>query len=185
MDRTIRGLQPRTVWDLGANTGTFSRLAAKHAALVASWDMDRDCVEQNYRTARQRGERAIVPLVMDLANPGPALGWAHAERKSLAERGPADLVLALGLIHHLAIGTNVPLDRAASFMARIGRDLIVEFVPKHDVQVQRMLATRRDVFDQYCREHFERQFARWFSIEEVLAIPGTCRTLYFMRGRNS
>jgi len=103
---------------------------------------------------RDEGD-GIPPLLADLANPSPALGWAHRERRSLEQRGPADALLALALVHHLAIGRNVPLERIAEYFARLGRALVIEFVPKSDVQVKGMLAAREDIFDDYTAEGFE------------------------------
>jgi hypothetical protein len=122
-------------------------------------------------------------LFLDLTNPSPALGWAHAERMSLADRGPADLVLALGLVHHLAISNNVPLERVAAFLARLARQLVIEWVPKSDSQVERLLATRRDVFGNYERAAFEAEFGRHFTLEGSIPIEGTQRSLYRMRSR--
>ena len=104
---------------------------------------------------------------------------------SLAERGPADVVLALALVHHLAIGNNLPFARIAEFLAVLGKTLIIEFVPKGDSQVRRMLASREDVFGDYTPRHFENDFERWFAIEERMPIPETQRTLYRMRRRAS
>ena len=117
---------------------------------------------------------------MDLTNPSPALGWAHRERMSLEERGPADALLALALVHHLAIGHNLPLDRIAAFFARLGRTLVIEFVPKSDSQVQRMLRSREDIFPSYTREGFEAAFRSAFRIEEAQPVAGSERLLYRM-----
>ena len=118
-----------------------------------------------------------------MTNPSPRLGWANAERDSFTDRGPADVVLALALIHHLAIGSNVPLDQIAEWFGKLGRHLIIEFVEKEDSQVVRMLATRRDVFENYSRDGFERAFGNVFEIQSAHPIPKTKRTLYLMRNR--
>jgi ribosomal protein L11 methylase PrmA len=173
---------PRTVWDLGANDGRFSRLASRRGAFTVAWDLDPVCVERNFLQAQSTGEKNLLPLLIDLTNPSPALGWAHAERQSLVERGPAELVLALGLIHHLAIGNNVPLERLASFLAALGRKLIIEFVPREDAQVQRMLSSREDIFGAYDRAGFESAFGRHFRIECSHPLPGV-RRLYLMTRR--
>ena len=89
---------------------------------------------------------------MDLTNPSPGLGWESEERDSLLERGPCDAALALALVHHLAIGNNLPLPMVARFLARVCRTLIIEFVPKSDSQVQRLLASREDIFPDYTRQ---------------------------------
>ena len=170
--------RPQQVWDLGGNTGRFSRVAAARGARVVCWDIDPGCVEANWRHVREHRETGVLPLLLDLTNPSPALGWAHAERDSLAQRGPADLVMALGLVHHLAISNNVPLGRVAAYLARLGRRLIIEFVPKEDSQVRKLLATREDIFADYDTAGLERALARHFTIERKTAIPGTARTLY-------
>jgi ribosomal protein L11 methylase PrmA len=176
-----RGL--RTVWDLGANTGEYSRAARATGARVISFDIDPAAVERNYRRVRAEQEEGILPLRMDLTNPSPALGWAHRERMSLEERGPADAVLALALVHHLAIGNNLPLDRIAGFLARLGRTLVIEFVPKSDSQVQRMLRTREDVFPSYTREGFEAGFRSAFRIDDAQPVVGSERLLYRMTAK--
>jgi ribosomal protein L11 methylase PrmA len=185
VDQTLARLQPSMVWDLGANDGTFSRLAVDRGIHVLSFDVDPAAVEKNYRSMVQRGEESLVPLVMDLTNPSPACGWAGQERLSLQQRGPADLALALALVHHLAIGHNVPLDRLAAFFASLARALVIEFVPKADSQVQRMLATREDVFDDYTQNAFEHAFAREFEVEEAIPVAGSLRTMYVMRRRRA
>lgn len=177
-------VRPATVWDLGANTGAFSRLASARGAMTVSFDIDPAAVEKNYLDTRRRNENKILPLTMDLTNPSPALGWDHAERASLAERGPADMVLALALVHHLAISNNVPLERIARFFARLGSTLVIEFVPKSDSQVKRLLATREDVFPDYERPGFERAFSPYFDILASRSVEGSERSIYLMRRKS-
>ncbi|HEY3209480.1 MAG TPA: class I SAM-dependent methyltransferase [Actinomycetota bacterium] len=174
---------PKSVWDLGANTGLFSRVAAEDGSNVVSFDLDPGAVELNYREVVSRNETNILPLVMDLTNPSPAIGWENQERASLAERGPVDLVMALALIHHLAIANNVPLERIAEFFGTLAPWLLVEFVPKGDPMVERLLATREDIFPDYTRQGFERSFGQRFAIVRRQPIAGSDRVLYLMRGR--
>jgi hypothetical protein len=176
LDRVDSGM----VWDLGANTGRFSQLACERGHLTIAFDVDAGAVELNYRECRRRDERSCLPLVMDLTNPTPGLGWAGSERMSLLARGPASAVLALALVHHLAIGNNVPLTELASFFAQCGKWLIVEFVPKDDPQVQRLLVSREDIFDSYTPEGFERAFGQTFAIRDRQVVPGTSRHLLLM-----
>lgn len=171
--------QTGTCWDLGANTGEFSRIAAARGLGTVAWDIDPAAVERAYR-AHPEG---VLPLLQDLANPSPGLGWAGAERDPLADRGPADVVLALALVHHLAIGNNVPLSDVAAYFARLGRALVIEWVPKEDSQVRRLLASRRDVFPGYTQEGFEAAFSGPFEVERREPIAGTARTLYRMKAR--
>jgi hypothetical protein len=170
---------------MGGNDGTFSRLSAAAGAYTICADIDPSAVEKNYRAARRAGASSLLPLVLDLTNPSPALGWRHQERFSLLDRGPADLVIALALIHHLAISNNVPLGRLAEFFAAAGRSLIIEFVPKNDSQVQKLLASRVDIFPNYTIEQFEAEFGRLFSIERKELVGDSVRTLYCMRRRES
>lgn len=173
--------RPEMVWDLGANTGVFSRLASNAGAQTVAWDIDPAAVEKNYRECRLTSEPRLLPLVGDLTGPSPDLGWALKERRSLVSRGPADLVLALALVHHLAIGNNVPLGRVAAFLAEVGHWAIVEFVPKSDSQVKRLLASREDVFDTYTREDFETEFSRSFQIVESVPVPDSERVITLLR----
>jgi ribosomal protein L11 methylase PrmA len=175
--------RPRSVWDLGANTGRFSRLATEQGASTVAFDVDPACVERNFLDGVARGERKTLPLWLDLTNPSPALGWDHNERSSLLDRGPVDLAMALALVHHLAISGNVPLERIASFLRKACQTLIIEFVPKGDSQVQRLLASRADVFHDYTSDGFEAAFVEHFAIERAEPIVETERTLYLMRAR--
>ncbi len=100
----------RVVWDLGANVGTYSTIAAGDGRQVIAFDQDASSVEHHWRSLSAEARASVLPLVMDLTNPSPALGWALEERRSLVQRGPADLIMALALVHHLAIGNNVPLE---------------------------------------------------------------------------
>jgi ribosomal protein L11 methylase PrmA len=172
---------PRQVWDLGANTGVFSRLASQRGWYTVALDVDAAAVENDYQTARAAGERNLLPLLMDLTNPSASLGWAQRERQSLLERGPVDAALALALIHHLAISNNLPLAHIAQFLSEVCEWLIIEFVPKSDSQVQRLLTSRADIFPQYHATAFEQVFAERFEILARVPIPETERTLYLMR----
>jgi len=181
----LRSISPRplTAWDLGANTGEFSRLAASEGIATVAWDVDIAAVEKAYRYVRKEKTGNLLPLVQDLTNPSPSLGWAASERDSLAARGPADVILALALIHHLAIGNNVPLPWIARNWADLAAWAIVEFVPKEDSQVQRLLRARKDVFPTYDQAGFEGAFGERFEIRRRQKIAGTERTLYLLRRR--
>ncbi len=179
--RFVEKASPRTAWDLGANNGLFSRELSRRGVETTASDIDPAAVEQNYLAVKANAEQHLLPLVIDLTNPSPSLGWAHHERESLLERGPVDLVMALALIHHLAISNNVPLASVAQFFASAARWAIVEFVPKSDSQVKRLLATRKDIFDRYTEEGFEQAFGGYFTIEEKVPISGSERTLYLFK----
>ncbi len=126
---------------------------------MVALDVDPGAVERHYRRLRAEGRQDTLPLLADLTNPSPAQGWGSAERASLLARADADVILALALVHHLAIGANVPLPMIASLFARLAPQAVVEFVPKEDAMVQRLLASRRDVFPGYTVEGFREAFA--------------------------
>jgi len=169
---------PGNVIDLGANDGMFSRIAAASGRFTVSADSDPAAVEKNYLMMKRNAEANILPVLIDVMNPSPPIGWANEERASFFERAGNDsTVMALALVHHLAIGQNVPLEMIASYLSRIGNDLIVEFVPKEDTQVRGMLALRKDVFPGYSRSAFEAILARYAAIEEASGIGDSLRTL--------
>ncbi len=171
---------PKTVWDLGANTGLFSRIASDRGIQTVSFDIDPLAVEKNYLECVEKGETNILPLLLDLTNPSPAIGWENRERMSVLERGRPDTVLALALIHHLAISNNLPLGDIAGFFSKMCNSLIIEFVPKNDSQVQRLLASREDIFPDYTQEVFENVFREYFTIQKSVGIKGSERILYLM-----
>jgi hypothetical protein len=185
VEQFVEAVKPQTVWDLGANVGLYSRIASDRGIRTIAFDADPAAVEKNYLECRRAEEKHLLPLVLDLTNPSPAIGWANQERMSLEARRPADLLLALALVHHLAIGNNVPLASIARFLAGICGALIIEFVPKADSQVQRMLATREDVFSDYTRESFERAFGEHFVIEASEPIAESQRTMHLMRRKKA
>jgi hypothetical protein len=175
------GIDKPSIQDLGANDGKFGREVSNLASIVVCHDIDETAVEKNYLAGKADNDRKILPLVQNLVNPSPATGWANAERDNFADRGPLDVSMALALIHHLAISNNLPLDWIAAYFSRLSRYLVIEFVPKQDSQVQRLLSTRRDIFPDYTQEGFESAFAKSFELILVNPVPGTERTLFLMK----
>jgi hypothetical protein len=170
-------------WDLGANTGVYSAMAADAGYRVVAWDQDAASVERHWRRVRGDANPGILPLVLDLANPSPAIGWALEERASFLERGEPDVMLALALVHHLAIGNNVPLASVASLFARIAPRAIVEFVPKDDPMTRRLLAARRDIFDHYTIDGFREAFGGPFRIGREAPVADSSRTIFLLERR--
>jgi hypothetical protein len=175
------GDQLKIIQDFGANTGEFSRIAAKHCELVVSQDIDPVAVEANFRQNTTNGPANILPLIQDFSSPSPAIGWGNAERSSFLERSHCDALLVLALIHHLAISNNVPLPNIAKLFSSMTRWLVIEFVPKADSQVARLLATREDIFINYTQQGFEEAFSKHFSIEKIAPVPESERLLYLMK----
>lgn len=174
-------ISPATVWDIGANTGLFSRLASSRKIQTISFDIDPAAVEKNYLDVVAEGETHILPLCCDFTNPSAGIGWDNRERMSILERGPADTILAMALTHHLVISNNLPFEKIARFFYSLCNSLIIEFVPGSDSQVKRMLSTREDIFPQYTRHGFEGAFKKFFSIVMVNQIKDSERLLYLMK----
>jgi ribosomal protein L11 methylase PrmA len=177
----IEKVQPNKVWDLGGNTGEFSRTASEMNIPTVCFDIDPGAVQQNYDLVKKNKEKFMLPLVMDLTNPSPDLGWHNAERESMQARGPVDLVMALALIHHLAISNNVPLVDVADYFADLGEYLIIEFVPKSDSQVKRLLASRLDIFPDYTLEGFRQAFEHHYLLIDETPIDACERTVFLMK----
>lgn len=176
----IDSVKPKRVIDLGANNGEFSRLAT-NADLIISADIDPLAVEQNYQMMKRQGETNILPLLIDLTNPSPAIGWANQERASFGERARGDLVMALALVHHLAISNNLPLGMIAEYFGGLAPSLIIEFVPKSDSQVKRLLSSREDIFDEYNKAGFETAFSQVYKIIKQQPVKDSERIIYLMR----
>lgn len=176
----LEEIDPKTVWDLGANEGAFSRVAGKKGIKTIAFDIDPAAVEINYLKSIKNSEANILPLLIDINNPSPAIGWGNLERMSLEERGPVDAVLALALLHHLAISNNLPFNKLAAYLCKLGGALIIEFIPKNDSQVQKLLATRKDIFTAYTQPAFENEFKKYYRIMKSTKIRETERSLYLM-----
>lgn len=164
--------------DLGANDGKYSRLISEKFLEVLSMDIDYNSVNRNYINSNGNN---ILPLVFDFNNPSPAIGFACQERESLIDRSKAKLVLALALIHHIAISNNVPFNKIALWLSELTEYLIIEFVPKEDSQVQILLRTRNDIFNNYTIEEFENDFAIYFEVLDKEKIDDSERVIYLMK----
>jgi ribosomal protein L11 methylase PrmA len=176
----LHQIQPKTVWDLGANTGVFSKAVQDlQDCLVISSDYDPGAVELNYLDCKKNKIANVHPLILDLVNPTPAIGWANEERLSFLQRGPVDVVMALALIHHLAISNNLPLEKICGSLAAMGKNLIIEFVPKQDSQVKRLLSPRDDIFPEYQQQGFLQAFEQAFTLQKQIPVPGTERIIFW------
>jgi ribosomal protein L11 methylase PrmA len=185
IEKILAGFEvaPETVLDLGANNGRFSLLATRYAKTVIAQDIDHNAISQLYFNLRaENNNDGVLPLVQDLSNPSPTLGWAQAEREGLMQRGRVDVVMALALVHHLAIGNNLPLKSIVGFLAALGKHVIIEFVPKGDSQVDRMLVTREDIFCDYTQENFELALAPTFKILNKYPLADSQRIVYSLIG---
>jgi hypothetical protein len=174
-------VRPSFVFDLGTNTGMFARELAAQGTPCVAFDSDAACVNRLYLSERSAPASRILPLVMDLANPSPGLGFESRAALSLFERPQADLVLCLALIHHLRITCNLPLRRIAECLARLGRWLLIEFVPPEDPAARSLM--RRRTFEDYNTGAFLGAFDCSYTLRKTRPLAGTSRTLYLFERR--
>lgn len=171
----------KTAIDIGGNNGRYSRVLNKLGIFTVCSDIDPNAVEANYRFANAHKERLMLPLLVDMTNPGGGLGWGNVERPIVSNRIHADLVMALAVIHHLAISNNLPMAKIAEYFAQFAPNLILEFVPKQDSQVQKLLATREDIFPDYTEQGCKDAFAKYYTLQKEEKVKGSKRTVYLFK----
>lgn len=177
----LRDTHPTQVLDIGCNTGDYSIAAAVSGAKVLAIDSDHDAVELLYRRVRSTS-LDVTPLVGDLCNPSPGVGFMNTERTPLFQRIRADCVLCLALIHHLLISGNLSLVSVRDMLACLTtRDLVLEFVPTDDEMFQSLLDLRVDLFEGLTLECCRNVFKGRFSVLKEMAVPDSKRTLLFLR----
>lgn len=176
--------RPRAmVWDLGSNTGKYSRMAARNAESVVAFDSDSASIELLYRQLKADGTSNILPLQLNLVDPSPGLGWRGRERLPIEKRATPDLVLCLALVHHVALGSNIPLAEFIDWLASLGAELVIEFVDKEDPMAQRLLRNKGDIFPGYDRAQFEQCLGACFDDVHSQVIQGGLRVLYHAQPR--
>lgn len=168
-----------TVWDLGSNTGTFSRILAQGADCVVAVDADHPAVERLFSELVASGPENVLPLVGNLADPSPAMGWRWTERGTFADRGSPELVLFLALVHHMVLGANVPLAELVAWLAGLTENLLIEWVDRGDPMVDRLLLNKEDLFGEYERDNFEAVLSSHFEILRREELGSGTRVLYF------
>jgi hypothetical protein len=177
VEEALATAKPEMVWDLGCNVGRYSIMASRYASHVVAMDSDEAAVGALYERTRDQHTN-VLPLTVDLMNPSPSQGWAQKERRSLENRGAANFVLCLALVHHLAISGNVPLSKIVDWLSTITEAGVVEFAPKSDPMVQTLLRTRQDVYSGYTEAAFEEALREHFQITDVARLPNSGRILY-------
>ena len=173
-------IKPEIVLDLGSNTGVFSKIAYEFTNNVIACDTDHESINRFYAECKKENN-SILPLILDITNPSSSIGWMNKERNSFFDRIKPDTVLALALIHHLAIANNIPLDMISKFFSDITDNLIIEFIPKSDSQIQKMLSSREDIFNDYNTKNFEENMSQYFNKISMSELENSDRILYHFR----
>jgi len=181
----VAEVRPRSIWDLGCNVGTYTIPVSGDAPIVVGMDSDPVTVDLLH-AAISKARANVLPLVMDVTDPSPTQGWAQRERAGLAERGPADLALCLALIHHVRFTGGIPVDEFVEWLGNVARSAVLEFVPRSDPMVRRMLAWRPEgSCPDYDQMTLERALEKWFRIAARREVPDSGRFLYVLRPSGS
>jgi SAM-dependent methyltransferase len=183
VERVVREFRPRNILDVGCNTGFFSFLAAKSGARVVAIDSDPVVAGDVWRAAR-KDRLDVLPLVVDLTRPTPAVGWRNRECLAFLERarGAFDAVLMLAVIHHMLVSERIPLREIVDVVADLTRDLaVLEFVAPEDPMFQRLTRGRGELFTGLTTEVFESTWRRRFEIVRSQKIEHSDRHLYLLR----
>lgn len=181
IEKFLKKIKPKSLLDLGTNEGVFSKISSSLKIYTIACDKDPLVIEKLYQEEKKDQNKFLLPLIVDLSNPSPALGWANKERKSFIQRMRVDCVMALALIHHLTTSNNLPFKLIAEFLSHLGDFLIIEFVPKDDSNAKILFQNRENIFSQYNQKNFEKVFEKKFDIIESQKIIDSKRILYLMR----
>ncbi len=169
----------KMIWDLGCNTGNFSRLVNARCEQVISVDGDHEAIDDLYLANRAKNtDTNILPLVINLANFSPWQGWAGKERAAFDGRKRPDLVMCLAVIHHICIGSNIPLEMFLGWLRSLDADLVLEFVSRDDEMVQKLLINRKDKFEGYSNNRFLEKIEPLFNIEDRLLLKDGKREIF-------
>lgn len=170
----------KLTWDLGCNTGTFSRIAASNSEYVLALDGDRKAIERLYQSLKASGPKNILPLVMDLGNVSPDQGWRGRERKALVRRGRPDLILCLALIHHIVISANIPVQEFIGWLREFDADVVLEWVGPDDEMTQILLRNRVNQYGELSLERFEKVIGESFNVIQSKVLKGGVRKIYYL-----
>ena len=181
VERVASSRQWKLAWDIGCNVGVFSRIAAAHASSVVAMDADHLAIDKLYQALKSEKVPNILPLIVNVTDPSPNLGWRNMERKRVDERGRPDLVLALALIHHVVIGGNIPMAEFVQWLRDLGGDLVIEFVTRKDPMVMTLLRNKEDHYSDYDEQVFERELGSRFAIVKREPLGSGTRIMYYAR----
>lgn len=180
VEQVVAAVNKPFVWDIGCNTGTFSTVSSAHASLVIALDGDHNAIEKLYQQQKANKDSNMLPLVMNLANISPDQGWAGIERLAFDNRRKPDIVLALALVHHIRMSANIPLDMFFDWLKKLGCEVVVEFVDRHDEMVIKLLTNKGEQYTDYNRENFLAQIGQRFKIKQRELLKGGKREIFHL-----
>ena len=180
VDRHTSALRPRLLWDLGGNTGTFSRIAARHSGTVVAVDGDQDAADSLYHSTLKGGERNIIPLVMDLTNLSPGQGWAGRERAAFDRRRKPDMILCLALLHHMRVSANIPLSLFFEWLRGLDATVLVEFVGRDDEMFRKLISAKSEDYPDYTEGNFQLEVDKHFTVRDRLELKDGNRKMLLL-----
>jgi len=168
-----------TVWDFGANTGMFSEHISKNVSNIIAMDSDSIAIGKMFN--RLKGQDTnIYPLIQNIENMSPNQGFNSNERLRLESRSRPDLVMCLAVIHHIRISSNIPCEIFLKYLRTLDSDIIIEFVNRNDEMVIKLLANKKEKYDDYSIKSFESSVLKFFSIEDKQPVKNGLRQLYHL-----
>ena len=185
VERHTSQLRPRLLWDLGANTGTFARISARHSGTVVAVDGDHDAAEILYQQCLKDGPRNIIPIVMDLANLSPGQGWMGRERAAFDRRQSPDMILCLALLHHMRVSANIPLPMFLEWLRGLSATIIIEFVGRDDEMFRKLISAKSEDYADYTRENFRVEIDKRFTVRDGLELKDGARELLLLAPKHS
>ncbi|MAB48032.1 MAG: nodulation protein NoeA [Flavobacteriaceae bacterium] len=186
----VKQIKPKNLIDVGGNDGTFVRKLDVTIDTALVGDIDNNAVDFNYKTMKHNREKFMLPFLLDVLNPSPAIGLNNKERDAFINRikdFAPDITLALAVIHHISLTGNVPFDRSAEFFTGFSKYLIIEFPKRNDSWVQRLLNNKadfKDYFSHYNIDNFENSYTKVFDIVERKSIANSERVLYLLKRKD-
>ena len=169
----------KQVWDIGCNDGVFSRIASAHSDYVVAMDADPLVIDRLYNVLKAEKNEKILPLYVDLTDSGGGVGWRGQERPGIFNRGNPDIVMALAVIHHMAITFNVPVASQLDMLRDLTPELIIEMPHADDPMVRKLLTNKRaGIHDDFNLDEFERLLSERFTVKSKMLLSSGTRTLF-------
>jgi SAM-dependent methyltransferase len=176
----LEKIKPKSVLDLGANTGKFSFIAADYAERVISIEGDEKCVDEIEEKISIKNSK-IFTLIGNVAEPSPTIGFLNSGAESIYERGCSDMVLGLALVHHLHISNRLSFEQISLIFASFSNEyLIVEFIPITDNKVQLLIKGKSINLMDYNEDNFIKALSSWFLIKEAISLKDSGRSLFLL-----
>jgi hypothetical protein len=170
-------------WDVGANDGRFSKILSNMGIYTVAADLDHEAVQYNFLSSKKESLTNLLPILLDLTNPSPFLGWQNKERKQWNYRRKPGLIMALALMHHLAFSHNISFSSMASYFSSLCQFLIIEFIPAEDSQVALLPKPNLQIAREYTQQQFESTFSEYFIQEKKEKIEDSARVIYLFRSK--